>query len=282
MARHRIRDEIRSLDPVRDNQRICYLDSTFEFPFDMTRALEFALFRTFASERISSLLARTGEFTERPQKRYDDTDLIISEIYASGYESERGLAAIRRMNQQHGRFQIADEDMRYVLSTFVLEPIRWLDRFGWRPMDAEEKRAQFEFWRQVARRMNIQDIPESLEAMEAFNQAYEAAHFHFAPSNHRVAESVREMFIGWLLPWPLRFLGRPVVHALMDDRLLAACGFPPVSPTWRALVEAGVRLRARALRFFPPRRRPLLRTQLPRPKTYPDGWELEKLGPEGT
>ena len=249
MSRHAIRDEIRSLDPVRDNQRICYLDSTFEFPFDMTRALEFALFRTFASERISSLLARTGEFTERPQKRYDDTDLIISEIYASGYESERGLAAIRRMNQQHGRFQIADEDMRYVLSTFVLEPIRWLDRFGWRPMDAEEKRAQFEFWRQVAQRMNIQDIPESLGAMEAFNQAYESEHFHFAPSNHRVAESVREMFIGWLLPRPLRFLGRPVVHALMD-RLLSGRGLrpPPGQRPGPAALLPGlpVRLRARS------------------------------------
>lgn len=282
MGRNAIRDEIRRLDPEQDNQRICYLDSCFEFPFDMTRALEFALFRTFASARISGLLAETGEFTERPQKRYDDTDLIISEIYASGYDSEKGLAAIRRMNQQHGRFQIAAEDLRYVLSTFVLEPIRWMDRFGWRPMDPVEKQAQFVFWREVARRMNIPDVPLDLAALEAFNQAYEAEHFHYAPSNHRVAQPVREMFVGWLLPGPLRFLGRPFVHALMDDRLLAACGFPPVSPSWRAIVEAGIRLRARALRRLPPRRRPLLRTQLPRRKTYPDGWTMETLGPDGT
>jgi hypothetical protein len=282
MGRYSIREEIRGLDPERDCQRICYLDSTFEFPFDMTRSLEFALFRTFASERVSSLLQRTGEFTERPQKRYDDTDLIISEIYINGYESERGLAAIRRMNQQHGRFEIPAEEMRYVLSTFVLEPIRWVERFGWRPMEAVEKQAQFAFWRQVGRRMNIADIPETLEALEAFNRAYEAEHFRYAPSNQRVAESVREMFIGWLLPRPLHALGRPFVHALMDDRLLAACGFPSVSPAWRAFVEAGIRLRARALRHFPPRRRPMLRTELKRKKTYPDGWVLEKLGPDGT
>lgn len=282
MARYTIRDEIRRLDPERDCQRICYLDSTFEFPFDMTRSLEFALFRTFASERVSSLLQQTGEFTERPQKRYDDTDLIISTIYINGYESERGLAAIRRMNQQHGRFHIPAEEMRYVLSTFVLEPIRWVERFGWRPMEAGEKQAQFAFWRQVGGRMNITDIPESLEALEAFNRAYEAEHFRYAPSNQRVAASVREMFIGWLLPRPLHALGRPFVHALMDDRLLAACGFPPVSPAWRAFVEASIRLRARALRFFPPRRGPMLRTQLKRKQTYPDGWTLEKLGPDGT
>ena len=255
MGRYSIRDEIRRLDPQHDDQRICYLDSCFEFPFDMTRALEFALFRTFAAERISRLLDQTGEFGARPQKRYDDTDLIISQIYISGYESPEGLAAIRRMNQQHGRFAIEAEEMRYVLSTFVLEPIRWLDRFGWRRLEPVEREAQYRFWRQVGMRMNIQDIPESLEALDAFNRAYEAEHFRFAPSNRRVAESVREMFVGWLLPRRLRFLGRPFVHALMDDRLLAACGFPPVSPGWRLFVEGLIRLRARALRVFPPRRR---------------------------
>lgn len=281
MGRYSLRDEIRRLDPAVDDQRICYLDSCFEFPFDMTRALEFALFRTFASERISGLLDQTREFGERPQKRYDDTDLIISQIYISGYESPDGLAAIRRMNQQHGRFSIAPEEMRYVLSTFVLEPIRWLDRFGWRPMEAVERQAQFRFWCQVGRRMNIPDLPDSLEALEAFNHAYEAEHFRFAASNRRVAEAVREMFVGWLLPARLHFLGRPFVHALMDDRLLAACGFPAVSPAWRRFVEGLIRLRARALRLFPPRRQPMLRTRLPR-KTYPDGWEMERLGPEGT
>ena len=38
--------EIRSLDPEADHQRIVFLSTRFEFPFDTTRALEFALFRT--------------------------------------------------------------------------------------------------------------------------------------------------------------------------------------------------------------------------------------------
>jgi len=37
------------------------------------------------------------------------------------------------MNQLHGRFDIANEDFLYVLSTFIFEPIRWNTRFGWRP-----------------------------------------------------------------------------------------------------------------------------------------------------
>jgi hypothetical protein len=39
---------------------VCY-----EFPFDFTRALEFALFRTFCVPSTSRLLNGTGEFTQR-------------------------------------------------------------------------------------------------------------------------------------------------------------------------------------------------------------------------
>lgn len=41
--------EIRTLDPERDCRRIVLLDSFHEFPFDTTRALELAFFKTFAS-----------------------------------------------------------------------------------------------------------------------------------------------------------------------------------------------------------------------------------------
>ena len=96
-------DEIRRLDPVRDHLRIVYLDACFEFPFDVTRSLELAFFRTFAVPSIAGLLASTGEFTDRPLKRYDDTDLLISSFVEEGYDSPAGQAAIRRMNQLHGR-----------------------------------------------------------------------------------------------------------------------------------------------------------------------------------
>jgi hypothetical protein len=52
---------------------------------------------------IAQLLASTGEFTGA-LKRYDDTDLLISTFAENGYDSAVGRAAIRRMNQIHGRF----------------------------------------------------------------------------------------------------------------------------------------------------------------------------------
>ncbi len=147
MARYAIRDAIRRLDPERDHQRIVFLSSCYDFPFDTTRALELALFRTFAVPRIAALLDRTGEFRLRAQRRYDDTDIIVSELIEWGYDSDRGRRALRRMNRLHGRFAIANDDFLYVLSTFVYEPIRWNARFGWRPMCEPERLGYFWFWR---------------------------------------------------------------------------------------------------------------------------------------
>ena len=78
--------EIEALDPVVDHQRIVYLDACYEFPWDLTRSLELALFRTYAVPSVSRLLARTGEFTERAQKRYDDTELLIRNFVDWGYD----------------------------------------------------------------------------------------------------------------------------------------------------------------------------------------------------
>src|ERR687886_671140 len=100
---------IRRLDPVCDAERIVYLDACYEFPFDITRSLELAFFRTFAVPSIATLLASTGEFTERSLKRYDDTDLLISAFVEHGPDSDIGRAAIRRMNQLHGRFDISND-----------------------------------------------------------------------------------------------------------------------------------------------------------------------------
>ena len=103
MIPSRVLEEIRGLDPARDHQRIFFLTTRYDFPFDTTRALELALFRTFAVPSIGTLLHRTGEFERRAQKRYDDTDLLLSEVMEWGYDSDRGRAALERINAIHSR-----------------------------------------------------------------------------------------------------------------------------------------------------------------------------------
>ena len=277
MAHDEILREIRSLDPVTDHQRIAFLTSLHEFPWDTTRSLELALFRAFAVAKGTPLLAGTGEFTQRTQKRYDDTVLILAEILEHGYDSERGKAALRRMNQMHGRHPIPNDEFIYVLSTFVFEPIRWNARFGWRPLLAQEKEASFRFWREIARRMAIRDVPETYAELERYYDEFARRNYEFAPDNIVLARATRDLLLGWYVPKPLWPLGRPFVHALMDDHLLGAVGLPRPHPLVRRLAEAAVRFRSRIVRRLPPRRTPRLITQQ-RNRTYPNGYRIDELG----
>jgi hypothetical protein len=277
VSRTAVLEEIQRLDPVTDHQRIAFLTSLHEFPWDTTRSLELALFRAFAVAKGTTLLAGTGEFTTRTQKRYDDTVLILAEILEHGYDSERGRAALRRMNQMHGRYAIPNDEFLYVLSTFVFEPIRWNERFGWRPLHRNEKLASFYFWREIARRMAIKDLPADYETFERYHDEFAREHYRFAPENRALATATRDLFLGWYLPKALWPLGRPFVHAMMDDQLLDAVGLPRPHPAVRRFTEGAVRLRSRIVRRLPPRRRPRLITRRRHP-TYPQGYTIEELG----
>jgi hypothetical protein len=277
MMRSHVLDEIRRLDPVRDHQRIVFLSTCYDFSFDTTRALEFALFRTFCVPTISSLLDRTGEFGRRAQKRYDDTDLILSELMEWGYDSDRGGRALRKMNELHGRFQIANADFLYVLSTFVFEPIRWNSRFGWRPMCERERLGMFYFWREVGRCMNIKELPTDYTRFERFSEEYERDHYKYSEANHRVGGATRDMFISWF-PRLLHPIVRPAIYAMMEDPLIEGFGFPRPTKTMRRVVAGGLRLRAGIQRCLPGRRKPFLRTEM-KHRTYPMGYRIELLGP---
>jgi ER-bound oxygenase mpaB/B'/Rubber oxygenase, catalytic domain len=269
--------EIRTLDPIGDHRRIVYLDVCFEFPWDTTRSLELALFRTFAVPSVAALLDSTGEFERAAQKRYDDTDLILSTIVEAGYDSEAGKRAIRQMNRIHGRFEIANDDLLYVLSSFVFEPIRWNARFGWRKLIEAEKLATFFYWREVGRRMAIRDLPETYDELERFNEDFERSQFRPSEPARRVGAATRDMFLAWFPGLP-KSVGAPAIYALLDEPLLDAFGFPRPSAVVRRSVEGALRTRARAVRLLPARRRPRLRVER-RTRTYGREWSLEELGP---
>src|SRR5437867_3860856 len=152
-----------------------------------------------------------------------------------GYDSDRGKRALKRMNQLHGRFAIANEDFLYVLSTFIYEPIRWNQRFGWRLMCEKERLAYFFFWREVARRMNIKELPTDYDSFERFNREYERQHYRFTESNRRVGAATRELFVSWFPRFAAPVV-RSTIYALLDDPLIDAFGFPRSSYIMRRLV----------------------------------------------
>lgn len=269
--------QIQALDPVTDHSKICYLLVGYEFPWDITRSLELAMLKTYCVPSISRLLDQTGEFHHHTQKRYDDTGLLVAEILKSGYDSDRGKESIRRMNVIHGHYAIANEDFLYVLSTFIYEPIRWNERFGWRSFSTTEKQAIFYFWQAVGQKMNIWEIPATYEEFALFNQNYEQKYFIYSDSNRRVGESTINLFLSWFPAFSHTFLRRCVL-GLFDDQTLTAFGFTQPSRLIRNLVQSSLRLHGYITKMLLPRINPDFYTDS-KLISYPHGYDLADLGP---
>ena len=247
------------------------------FPWDINKALEFALFKTFAVPSISGLLDRTGEFSNRPLKRYDDTALLIKEVMSNGLDSDRGTRAFARINGMHRRFRIANDDLLYVLSTFTFGPIDWLDRFGRRAMTGEEREDWFLYWREFGRRMGISGLPADRPAFRRFALEFEKERFARAPSNRAVAQPTVDLLLRQsFVPSLLYPAGRALVMALCPPNLVAALGYPASSPALRLIAESAMGLRRRILRLFPENTRP--KHLLYGARTYPEGYNIEELG----
>ncbi|MFE0190026.1 oxygenase MpaB family protein [Streptomyces sp. NPDC059008] len=276
MRRYDWLKEIRRLDPERDFLRIYRIIATHEFPWDITRALELALYRTYAVPSIGRLLARTAELTDRTQKRYDDTALLLDAVLEHGFDGEDGRTAIRRINQMHRRYDITNDDMRYVLCTFVVVPKRWLDAYGWRRLTRHEQRAVAAYYRTLGSHMGIAELPQTYEDFERCLDAYEAAHFGWDEGARRVSDATLDLMAGWY--GPLAPVVRGASKALLDDTLLAAFRYDRPKPAVQKAVRGALKLRAKAVRLLPPRRTPHYARQNPEIKGYPNGFRVAELG----
>jgi len=266
-----------SLDPATDYVEIYAKVVGHEFPWDMNQALGFALFRTYAVPGIGRLLDETGQFTQQTQKRYDDTALLLEPPTRLGFEAPEAKAAIRRINAMHRSYDIPDHELRYVLSTFVVVPKRWLDDFGKRPLTPVEVEASVQYYRTLGRHLGIKDIPETYAGFEELMDSYEAEHFAYDEGGRRVADATLALMVGFQPR-----VARPVMgvfsRSLMDPPLRAAFRYDTPPRAVVALSRGALRARGLLLRTFPARKEPKLIEDLPQIRSYPDGYDVERLG----
>ncbi len=277
LARHHWQREIARLDPEADYEQISRIVAQREFPWDSQQALSFALFRTYAVPTIGRLLHDTGQFTGAAQKRHDDTALILEAIADRGMESDEGRSAVRRMNQMHGHHDISNDDMRYVLSTFVVSPVRWIERYGWRRGTDAERLAAVRYHQRLGHLMGITDIPDTYPEFADLMDTYERETYVFDSDSRAVADSTLDLFVTFY-PRPLRRLMRRFSVALLDDHLREALGYDR-PPTWLVhLAHGSLRARGRVIRFMPSRRHPSLMRDSGRIRSYPGGFMIDQLG----
>ncbi len=279
MKRFELRNRTDQLNPDTQCEEIYRILATQEFPWDINQALSFALFRTYAVPSVGSLLFGTDEFTSRAQKRYDDTGLILDAVLEHGFTSTEGRAGIRRMNQMHGAYDISNDDMLYVLATFIVTPVRWIDQYGWRKLTANEIEGSTNYYRKLGRYMGIKQIPTTHDDFALFMDTYERTHFAHDAGARAVADSTLNLFCTFP---PNNFAPAVAVKhfalALMDDPLLDAFGYRRPTRIERILSIGALKVRARIIRFFPPRSTPKYARDLPNIRSYPNGYQVDQLG----
>ena len=273
----KVADRSAGLDPEADCVEIYRSLALLEFPWDVNQALSFALFRTYAVPSIGRLLDATGGFTTECQKRYDDTVLLLEAPLEHGFDSPQGRLGVRRINQMHAMYDISNDDLRYVLATFVVVPKRWLDDHGWRPLTEGEVAASVHYYRALGRRMAIKDVPETYEAFADLMDAYEREHFARDAGGRRVADATLELmttFYPRVAAPGVRLFSR----ALMDDPLLDAFAYPAPPTVVRRLSAGALRARARVIGVLPQRRRMRLAIDTPRVRSHSGSPDLATMG----
>ncbi|TCJ29403.1 oxygenase MpaB family protein [Nocardioides jejuensis] len=265
------------LDPDVDFLDVARNLTLYEFPWDTLQALSLALFRTYAVPSVGALLDRTAAFETATQKRYDDTAILLEVPLIDGFDSPRGKAALRRINQMHHRYDISNDDMRYVLSTFVVVPRRWIGDFGWRDLTDLEVRAVVAYYRELGRHLGIRDIPTTYDEFARLMDDYEATHFAYDEGAARVAASTLGLLTTFY-PRPLRPAIGVISRALMEPELLAAFGLREPGRLARRLTRMLLKLRARYVALLPARRRPFHVADMRRIRSYPDGYVVEEMG----
>jgi hypothetical protein len=269
--------EIRTLDPYddEDRDRIVTLTGRYDLPWDFDQGLAIAFLRDYGVPSIARLLDKTREFEDHGIKRYDDTLIFQEESVADGVDSDRSRESLRRLNRIHGHYDIPNDEFQYVLATTIIGPVRWIGRYGWRQLDPIEVVAMTRFTTRFGELMGIKGLPSTYEGYLELLTSYERERFEFSPEAKRVTEAT--IRIGRAnAPWFMKIGFRRVTIALMDEPLRRALGMEP-QPQWLVrAVDRGLRLRGKALRFFPPRTTPYERDH----RTYPKGYVLSQIGPE--
>ena len=269
--------QIEGMDPQTQWAEIYGIVTGHEFPWESQHSSEVALLHTFAVPAIAELLERTGESTQRTEKRFDDTAIVLVESgkYIGGETEDP--TAIRRLNRMHGAYDIPNDQMLYVLSTFPVMARRWIDRYGYRRMAHAEVESMVRYWQRMGELMGISDIPQDYAAFADYFDTYEREHFGYTTGGRAIADANLDLFASWY-PQSLRPLVLGTVMSLLEPHLRRALRYDDPPAIVSAGVEVALQVRRRILRWMPARRDYVSPLDNLRLRTYPAGYDIAKVG----
>ena len=274
--------QLRQLNLEMHYQKIVKYLADHDAPLDYLISGELAQLQTFAIPSISSLLQRTKQYQNNGIKRLDDTRAILTECLSDSVQSPRGEHMVKHLNWIHSHYDISNDDYLYTLALFIIEPVRWMETFGYRPLCEREKKAGYLAFKSLGHAMNITGIPESRDEFVAWYLNYRNQNMKFHIDNKLVTDgyiaAIKEMF-----PRLFRPIVRPMILTLINDpELLEATGQKAPLPLVQKLIRGFMAVRRRAQRYINPwQNKSFEGSYLGQYyKSYPSGYQGCPLGPE--
>lgn len=292
--------EIQRMNVETEYSHIWWLGIGYEYPWDFSVAGALATVNSVAPPHMAALLLRTGEITENTHRRMEHFGLIAMQMVRHGFKNPAGKAAVRQMNRIHKnavkhisddqqQWSISNEEYLFVLATSMLIPVRWVDRYAWRPTTPKERVAAYLHIAEQGELMGLRDIPGSFEEIARFHDDYVEANFRYSAEAAKLWEALEptvvEPMVGGL-PERLRQTGRRAARAampvLLTPHMRLAFGVEDPSRLRRLLVDSAIRLRSAYVRRQPPRDEAAYPDPLPSPSYPAADYRIEDLGPAHT
>lgn len=235
--------ELERLDPRVHCDRIHHhLLATYRVESRIAETL--AINRVACQRSLSLFLRSTGEAEHNARARFVDTYALFANFFEWGSGSVRGSAAVRRMNEIHGRYYLPNEGMKYVLLNTAFTWLDAIDRVARRPLRPVERLGFFHAYVTLGRALRIEGLSHDVQEMRAFFSDQNARSARPAPFKTRTFEAfVRNSLGSVVADWPALRLSLSVG---MDDDYRAALGYPtPAEAESQAVVAAIAQLSAR-------------------------------------
>ncbi|XXG98981.1 hypothetical protein Hte_005314 [Hypoxylon texense] len=216
-----------------------------QFPTAFSGAIFFALFKTYSVPSISKLLVSTRQFgrpgdIEATSKRAADTSVLLTNMIMRPPGSPQARQAVARTNYLHNIYRragrISNEDMLYTLSLFILEAIRWTDKYEWRRLTDTERCAMatcFKVWGEdleisyeaLASQRWVDGL-HWLDKLDAWSRRYEEQNVALSDTNIEIVAATKELML-CQVPRFLHGLVWSIVSVLLGPRVRHAMRSSP-------------------------------------------------------
>ncbi|KAF9438796.1 hypothetical protein BGZ76_004633 [Entomortierella beljakovae] len=225
------------------------MEDTVSLLAEATQIYSRQVARSMARDEIDLATGKVTTTVLDPALRRDG-EIDEEELLERANDEKRMEAAVDRINFFHSNYRILDEDFIYSMSSFAVQPTHFIDKFEWRKVTELEKNALFAVWSDLLRKMNLKDLPPTLEEFNVWIDAYVARKMKISPANNKLVRgslSVPEAMVK--SPRAKAFV-RSFYVSLLDPKYIDAMELERPSWAMCCFSKSVLWIRGRIVKYF--------------------------------